>query len=262
MKVVVITGSTRGIGYGLADAFLARGCGVAVCGRSAAAVEKAVAALSAKHDRERVFGQPCDVADFPQVQVLWDATATRFGRIDIWINNAGISHAQMDFWEHTPERIRAVVETNVVGAMYGARVALRAMVDQGFGSLYNMEGLGSGGARVSGLALYASTKASLRFLTDAWAEEVEDTPVLVGALQPGMVITDLVTGPYAERPEDLERAKRIFNILADRVETVAPWLVQRVLQNEKNGARIRWLNRGKVAGRFLLAPFRNRDLFA
>ena len=58
-----------------------------------------------------------------------------------------------------------------------------------------------------------------------------------------------------------ERAKRVFNILADRVETVAPWLAQKVLDNEKNGARFTWLPRHKVLGRFLSAPLRKRDLF-
>jgi hypothetical protein len=76
-----------------------------------------------------------------------------------------------------------------------------------------------------------------------------------------MVMTKLVTAQYDERPEDWERAKRIFNIIGDRVETVAPWLAQQVLENHKHGARIRWLSRGKLIGRFLTAPFRKRDLF-
>jgi hypothetical protein len=76
-----------------------------------------------------------------------------------------------------------------------------------------------------------------------------------------MVITDLVTRPYEGHPEDWERARRIFNILADRVETVTPWLARQVLANDKTGVRITWLTRGKVIGRFLAAPFRQRDVF-
>ena len=104
MKTVVITGSTRGLGYGLADSFLALGCAVVVSGRTPAGVEKAVAELSAKHEADRVFGHPCDVTDFEQVQALWDTAKAHFDKIDIWINNAGIGNSQMNFWELPAER--------------------------------------------------------------------------------------------------------------------------------------------------------------
>jgi NAD(P)-dependent dehydrogenase (short-subunit alcohol dehydrogenase family) len=261
VKIIVITGSTRGIGLGLADAFLARGCAVTISGRSQEAVDRAVAELSARHEEERLFGQPCDVRAFQEVQALWDASQAHFGRIDVWINNAGVAHGQTDFWDHPPDEVRSVVETNVVGAMYGAQVALAGMRKQGSGSLYNMEGLGSDGRQVEGLTLYGTTKYGLTYLTDALSKEVEGTPIVVGALRPGMVLTDLLTGQYDDRPEEWERAKGIFNLLADRVETVAPWMAEKVLSNERNGARFRWLNPLRLAGRFLMAPFHERNLF-
>ena len=262
MKVIVITGSTRGIGYGLADSFLALDCAVTVSGRTQEAVDKAVAQLSAKHGADRVFGHPCDVTDFEQVQDLWNAAQTRFDKIDIWINNAGLPNPQMDFWELPAEEIQGVVSTNLIGAMYGTKVALRGMLEQGFGAVYNMEGLGSDGRKIEGLALYGSTKAGLRYLDDCLAKETEGTPVLVGALRPGMVVTDFLTYQYEDRPpEEWERAKRMFNIIADRVEDVTPWLARQVLGNDKNGACISWLSRWKVMGRFLTARFRKRDLF-
>jgi short-subunit dehydrogenase len=110
--------------------------------------------------------------------------------------------------------------------------------------------------------LYGSTKYSLSYLTDALVEETKDTPVLVGALRPGMVVTGLLTDQYEGRPEDWEKAKRIFNILADRVETVTPWLAEKVLKNQESGVRISWLTRRKIMWRFLTAPFSKRDLFA
>jgi NAD(P)-dependent dehydrogenase (short-subunit alcohol dehydrogenase family) len=262
MKSIVITGSTRGIGYGLADAFLSLGCAVTINGRKQASVEKARTELSAKHKAENVFGFAGDVIKFEEVEALWNAAKSRFGKVDIWINNAGIAHPQLSFWKHPPERIKAVAETNVLGAMNGAAVALRGMIEQGFGSFYNMEGLGSSGRRVEGLTLYGSTKYGLRYLTDALVEETKGTPVLVGALRPGMVLTDMLTKQFEERPDDWERAKRIFNILADRVETVTPWLARKILANDEPGVRIFWLTPAKMIGRFLLSPFRTRDLFS
>ncbi|MBU0494640.1 MAG: SDR family oxidoreductase [Chloroflexi bacterium] len=260
MKTVVITGSTRGIGRGLADAFLARGCAVVVSGRTPEAVEQAVAALSTTHDATRVFGQPCNVTDPAEVQALWDVALTHLGQIDIWINNAGISGAAPGFQDLEPGQIRQVVDTNLVGVMYGARVALRGMQAQGWGSIYNMEGLGSDGSLQRGTALYGTTKRGVRYLTRALAQEVAGTPVLVGALSPGMVVTDFLVG-QTRSPEDWARVKRIFNILADRVETVTPWLAQQVLDNRRNGVTIAWLTRRKVIARFLTAPLRRRDLF-
>ena len=91
MKSIVITGSSRGIGYGLAEAFLERNCQVMVAGRSQASTAKAVAQLEAKYGDARVSGHACDVSCPDQVQALWDAAKAEFGQIDIWINNAGVN---------------------------------------------------------------------------------------------------------------------------------------------------------------------------
>jgi NAD(P)-dependent dehydrogenase (short-subunit alcohol dehydrogenase family) len=262
LSTVVITGSTRGIGFGLAHAFLARGCQVTISGRTQEAVAEAVDRLAAEFGLKHLFGYPCDVTVYEQVQALWDAAKDHWGQIDIWINNAGIAHAQTQFGDQSPEEMAAVVQTNVLGSMYGAQVALRGMLGQGSGSLYNLEGLGSDGRKVEGLTTYGTTKHTLTYLTDALVEETKGTPVLVGALRPGMVVTDMLTQQYRDRPEDWERAKRVFNILADRVETVTPWFADQILANTKSGIRFRWLSRGRAMGRFLTAPFRKRDLFA
>lgn len=260
MKVIVITGSSRGIGFGLAEAFLDRACAVCVSGRSRESTDKAVALLAGKHPAGRILDQPCDVTQPAQVQALWDAAAEHFGRIDIWINNAGLANELSDFRELSPETIAAVVETNVLGTLFGCRVALNGMVEQGFGALYNMEGHGSSGRKQAGLTLYGTSKNALPYLFDCLVDEVEDTPIIVGALRPGMVWTEMISDQFEARPEVWERSKGILNIIMDRVETVAPWLADEILANEKNGARISWLSRRKMAGRFLTAPFSKRQI--
>ena len=261
MKTVVITGSTQGIGYGLAEAFLAQGCRVVVSGRTAEKVDKAVNSLAEKYALDLIAGVPCDVTDYAQVANLWTSTEDRFGRIDIWINNAGQGNAPMDFWDLDPDLIRSVTSTNITGAMYGAKVALQGMLKQGHGALYNMEGKGSDGSRTPGLTLYGTTKYALHYLTKSLADEVKDTAVLVGTLRPGMVVTALLTDPFVGRPQEWERVKKIFNILADRVETVAPWMVAQILNNKRNGAKIIWMTKGKVLWRFMTAGLSKRDVF-
>lgn len=260
MKTVVITGSTRGIGYGLAAAFLKRSCAVMVSGRSQQAVDQAVAALADKSGGQ-VAGVPCDVTNFEQVQALWNATLARFGQVDIWINNAGIAHPQDKFWEQPPERIRTVVRTNILGTLYGSSVAIRGMLAQGFGALYNLEGLGSDGRRVEGLTLYGTTKFGLHYFNRALVAETRGMPLIVGMIRPGMVVTDMLTDQYEGRPQDWERAKKIFNILAEPVESVAEWAAEKVLANRKTGLCLRRYSTFSVLMRFALAPFRKRNLF-
>jgi len=261
MQTIIITGSTRGIGFGLAQAFLARGCAVVISGRQPDAVEAACHTLAADYAPARVFGQACDVNDYAQVHALWEAAVTQFGAVDIWINNAGIGHPTMKLWELEPQQLSAVVTTNIIGTLYGSRVAIRGMLAQERGALYNMEGMGSDGRKHDGLALYGSTKYALHYLNESLIKEVQGTPLIVGLIRPGMVITDLITRQYEARPEEWARAKKIFNLIAERVETVTPWLADRILANRKNGALIQYNSRLKLLGRFLTAPFNQRDLF-
>jgi NAD(P)-dependent dehydrogenase (short-subunit alcohol dehydrogenase family) len=261
MKNIVITGSTRGIGFGLAQAFLDLGCRVALSGRSQAGVDRAVESLAVNHPAGRVIGIPCDVTEFEQIQALWEQAIARMGSVDIWINNAGLSQPIKNFWEHTPAEIRTVMDTNLTGAMLGSLVAMRGMLAQGYGAIYNLEGYGSSGSRmVKGLGLYGTTKAGLRFFDDSLMEDAASTPVIVGAIRPGMVITEMITDQYKGRPEEWQKASRIFNIIADRVETVAPWIAKKVLENRQNGVRIAWVSSAKITWRFLTAPFIKRKV--
>lgn len=256
MTVVVITGGTRGIGLGLASAFLDRGCRVAICGRRQESVDKALADLSAGR---KALGLACDVTDRAQVQALWDRTVDSYERIDHWINNAGLSTSPKPLWELPTSQLESVAATNVLGVMNGSAVATGAMLQQGGGTVWNMEGLGSDGRTVPGLAPYGATKRAVTYLTDALAKELKGTPVRAAHLSPGMVVTDLLLQDYD--PLELEKAKKVFNILADRVETVTPWLAERVLAGTGNGGRVAWLTRRKAAVRFMTAAFRKRDLF-
>lgn len=260
MKQVVITGSSRGIGLGLAEAFLERGCAVAISGRDPETLWRAWERLTLQFPDGQLIARPCDVRNYKQIQAFWDAASEEFGQIDIWINNAGLANEVTEFRCLQPEQIDAIVETNILGTLYGSRVALNGMIKQGFGALYNMEGHGSNGRQQEGLTLYGTTKAALRYFDDALCTEVEGTPVIVGSIMPGMIWTDMVIEQFANRPELLERTRNILNIITDKVETVAPWLADQILANQKNGVRISWLNRRKLLGRFLAAPLTKRQV--
>ena len=261
-KVIVITGSSRGIGYNLADAFLKRGCSVVISGSTPESTEKAVDQLLTQFDEKKILGIPCNVQDNDQVKHLWDASKAHFGQVDIWINNAGLSGPQAKIWEQEPPKIQQVIGTNLIGAIYGSRVAVNGMSIQGFGAIYNMEGMGSDGRKVKGLSLYGTSKYGLRYFNQSLHDETREMNIIIGSLRPGMVITDLVTGQYEGHPEELEKVKGIFNIIADRVEIVAPWLADKILANQKSGVIINYLSNMKLIWRFLTSPFTKRDLFS
>ncbi len=196
-----------------------------------------------------------------QVQELWDQSKIRFQKVDIWINNAGISGPQMAAWLMPPEKAKEIIETNLLGVMYGSMVAVREMLAQGYGAIYNMEGMGSDGRMHEGLTYYGTSKYGLHYYNNSLTKETRETQLVIGSIRPGMVVTDLLTKQYEGRAEDWERDKRIFNILADRVETVTPWLAARILENEKSGVRISWSSRWKIMGRALASPFHKRNVF-
>jgi NADP-dependent 3-hydroxy acid dehydrogenase YdfG len=229
-------------------------------GRNPKTVEEVTRQLTNRYSPKRVFGQAGDVSDYGQVQALWDAAYRHFGRIDIWINNAGLASSQAAAWELPADVLSSVVDTNVVGSLYGCKVAVQGMLAQGYGMIYLMLGFGSDGRKLPGLTLYGTTKAAVRYFFDALVKEVEGTQVKVGALSPGMLATDLVTSSRHTNPENWARVKRALNLLGDRAETVVPWLAEQILAEQPNGAEIRWLTSGKLMWRLLSAPFHKRHV--
>ncbi|MCB1690050.1 MAG: SDR family oxidoreductase [Halioglobus sp.] len=259
MKTVVITGSTRGIGRGLAENFLARGCQVVISGRSQDAVDTVLGELNAG---DKAAGFACEVTDAAQVQALWDGAQQRFSRVDVWINNAGISAPRKNLADTDVDDIEKVVQVNLCGMLLANRVALRGMIAQGSGQIWNMEGFGSGGQAQPGMAVYGATKRAVNYLNKALQKELGDTGVQVCTLSPGIVVTDLLVGDYDTSSAEWQKSKKIFNILGDTVETVTPFLVDGILKANKSGAKVAWLTGGKAFGRFMTAAFRKRDLFA
>lgn len=263
MKSVVITGSTRGIGLGMAKEFLKRGCRVAISGRNHEKLMQEIKTLTVLYGSDRIIGLLCDVTKVTQVQELWDSAKQKFGRVDIWINNAGIPNTTRPFIELDPAEIEAVVNTNLLGLMYGSQIALRGMMKQGFGQIYNLLGHGSDDRKRIGLSVYGTTKRAVRYFTEALIEETEGTPVQIGFLSPGIVITDFLLQDMRKMPpEQLETIKAVYNCLADTVETVTPFLVENILKNDKHGTEIVWLTEEKAKERLNSEEYLNRDFFS
>jgi NAD(P)-dependent dehydrogenase (short-subunit alcohol dehydrogenase family) len=264
MANVVITGSTRGIGRGLAVEFLKRGHNLVVSSRRQADVDKAVSELAATGPA-KVAGATCDVTRKADVQALWDFAVTRFGRVDFWINNAGRATSRYAVHELPEELVHTLVDGNFKGSVFGSQVAIQGFRQQGSGALYNMLGGSFDGKRLTpNMGVYSATKAADWLLTKYLVLENSNPEIIIGTISPGMLITE---NWFEEQkqidPAEWQKIRPILNILCDYVETSTPWLVEQLLANRQSGRRIAWMTTGKLMGRFLKSrlPGPKRDLF-
>ncbi len=265
MATAVITGSTRGIGRGLAAEFLRRGHHVVVSSRQQTDVDRAVAGLGGTGGGQ-VAGTVCDVTRKAAVQSLWDFASGRFGRVDYWINNAGRATSRYPVHELPEDMVHTLVDGNVKGCVFGSQVAIQGFRRQGGGALYNMLGGSFDGRRLTpNMGVYSATKAADWLLTKYLVSENDNPAIIIGAISPGMLITEnWFEEQKAMSAEDWQKLRPVLNVLCDHVETATPWLVEQVLANRQSGRRIAWLSTGKLLGRFLRArlPGQQRDLFS
>lgn len=189
-KVAVITGGTRGLGFGIAKAYAQEGAHVVVASRSQPSVSAAINQLGGLPGR--VSGTTVDVSDLASVQALADFAIHQFGRMDIWVNNAGTAGPYGPTLELAPDAFTQVVQTNILGVYYGSRVAMQVFLAQRSGKLINMLGHGYKGP-VPWQNAYSASKAWVRSFTSALAKETAHQGVSVIAFNPGMVLTDLLT---------------------------------------------------------------------
>jgi len=262
MKSVIITGSTKGIGRGMAENFLKRGCRVVISSRTESDVQKVSADLAKTYGRENVMGKACDITSPEALTALFEAGAAAFGSVDVWVNNAGMSIKRAPLHEQSIADITAIATVNLTGALLANSIVGKAMVAQGHGQIWNMEGFGSGGQVQPGMTAYGATKRAVNYINKAMQKDLKGTNVQVCTVSPGIVVTDLLIGDYDLESPDWQKSKKIFNILGDTVETVTPYLVDGILKTNKSGGKVVWLTGGKAFLRFLTAAFNKRDLFA
>lgn len=189
-KVAVITGGTRGLGLAITQAFAQAGASVVVASRSQKSVDLAVQQINAASGRS--VGMALDVSNLEQVEALAAYAVAQFGRLDIWVNNAGTAGPYGPTMGNLPQAFKQVVDTNILGVYYGSRTAMEHFLAQRSGKLINLLGRGYNGP-VPWQNAYASSKAWVRSFTHSLAEETKDSGVGVYAFNPGMVLTELLT---------------------------------------------------------------------
>jgi len=189
-RVAVITGGTKGIGLGIAREFVKEGAKVVIGGRNERTGEAGVQALQ-ELGGEAMY-VPCDVGDLESLQNIIDRTIERFGRIDIYVSNAGINDPdKTPYLEITPEQYDRIMDVNLRGMFFGDQYAAREMVRQGDGGvIINMSSVNAYLA-LNMQMVYTTSKGGVQQLTKVQAVELAPYGIKVNAMAPGPIATDL-----------------------------------------------------------------------
>jgi gluconate 5-dehydrogenase len=195
-KVVLITGSSRGLGNTLARGFASAGSRVVLNGMDPERVDSAVNSL--KEVCSTVYGYPFDVSDFDLVKNIIPQIEEEVGPIDILVNNAGI-HRRAPLSEMTIEDWNQVIQVNLNAVFFMSQQVANRMIHRGKGKIINISSLNAAGARPS-IANYCSSKGGLNALTRSMATEWGPHNIQTNGIGPGYFKTDL-TRVLAENPE-------------------------------------------------------------
>jgi NADP-dependent 3-hydroxy acid dehydrogenase YdfG len=206
-KVVVITGASRGIGAAIAKLFDREKAILVLCGRDNDALASVASLLTQENDR--IITVVSDIQTEAGVKAIVDVTMETFGRIDYWINNAGVGF-RTDTISTTQEQFETTFDTNVKAVFFSLKLVLPIMKAQKSGHVINIS---SGAARIGvpGMSVYAASKAALNVLSESAADEVRNDNVKVSVLCPGSTETTFAgrtpqegaSGPKRLRPEEV-----------------------------------------------------------
>ena len=185
-KTALVAGAARGIGLAIATRFVKEGARVALVDLDRGAVEAAAKSLG-----ERALGLAADVTLTADVERAVRAVHERWGRLDVAVNNAGITGGSKLTWEVSDEEWHRVLAVDLTAVFLVARAAVRVMLSQGSGRIINIASI-AGKEGNPTLVPYSTAKAGVIGLTKALAKEVATRGILVNAVAPAVIGTDMV----------------------------------------------------------------------
>lgn len=265
MKTVVITGSARGFGFELAKEFLKNNCNVVICDLAKKSLEEANLELKKIETKAKVLSIKCDITIEKDVDNLISETIKLFKKVDIWINNAGVNQPNIPIWELDNKTINRLIDIDLKGTILCSNKIMPIMISQKFGQIFNVEGHGSNDVKLMGLSLYGTAKRAITYFTEALAFESQEknTGVLVGKITPGIMITNFISTSLGDGTKIQldEKTKKVYNILGDYPDTIAKFMVKKILENDKNNVKFTWLTNKKAAWRFATSFLNKKDYF-
>lgn len=188
-KTAIITGGTRGIGFGIVKKFLENGANVVLTGSRKESVDKALSQLTEYNGK--VIGIYPDLCNPDEVQKAFSDINERFGSIDILVNNAGIS-SRTSIYDYTIEEFSKILDINVKAVFVCTQAAAKIMKEQKHGVIINISSMVSKYGQPAGCG-YPATKFAVNGLTVSLARELAKDNIRVNAVAPGVTKTDMVS---------------------------------------------------------------------
>lgn len=201
-KTVIVTGSTRGIGRAIAEAYALEGANVIITGTNADKTEAAAADIAAKTGAKTI-GTELHVSEAASCLSCVDKAIAAFGRIDILVNNAGITRDNL-LIRMKEEDYDAVLDINLKGAFLMSKAVAKPMMKQRSGRILNISSV-VGQAGQAGQANYSASKAGLIGLTKSLARELASRKILVNAIAPGFVRTAMTDALSDEAKSEINK---------------------------------------------------------
>jgi len=187
-KIALVTGASRGIGNVVAKQLAAAGFNLAICGTTQDTIEKAAEEIRATSGVE-VLARAVDVSDRDQMQGFVQETAKHFGRLDVLVNNAGITRDNLSM-RMKPEEWNAVIDTNLSSVFNAMQAALKPMMRARGGRIINISSVVAGMGN-PGQLNYCASKGGVEAMTRSLAREVGSRGITINAVAPGFIATDM-----------------------------------------------------------------------
>lgn len=189
-KVVIVTGGTRGIGFATVKAFLDKGAKVALCGSREETVNKALTELKAMSSNYEVLGFYPDLLKISEIESMMDEIENKWGKIDILINNAGISD-NVSIYAQDDKHFEKVIDINVKAVFNCTKIAAEKMRKNKYGVILNTSSIVSINGQKTGVG-YPTSKFAVNGITKSLARELGKDGIRVNAVAPGIIATDMV----------------------------------------------------------------------
>ncbi|MDJ0643423.1 MAG: SDR family oxidoreductase [Erythrobacter sp.] len=215
-QTAVITGAGRGIGEGIAHLLAEAGANVVCAARSADQIARVSEAINASNSSGRAIAQATDVSREEDMEALAQRAVDEFGRLDIWINNAGGSLVSAPLVKLDPAEWDKTLAVNLSSVFYGVRAAVKHMTNGG--SIVNTSSM-AGRDPFPGSGHYSAAKAGVSMLTKTLALELGPQKIRVNAILPGFVPTDTVKKALDMKDEDFGPLLEQLNLPAGRLGT-------------------------------------------